>query len=99
MAAARPRSEASPGLLRMVGFNPCAANRISRLADIVAEYPSHDIIVLCGTQQKSSGDVIEDEVIIDNFRGYRFGYKRGPRVSPSCGATIRVKKSRFYKHS
>ncbi|CAK0907469.1 unnamed protein product, partial [Prorocentrum cordatum] len=38
MAAARPRAEASPGLLRMVGFNPCAANRISSMLTELQNY-------------------------------------------------------------
>ncbi|CAK0870856.1 unnamed protein product [Prorocentrum cordatum] len=33
-------------LFRMVGFSPCAENRNSRLADIVAEYPTHERVTL-----------------------------------------------------
>ncbi|CAK0799761.1 unnamed protein product [Prorocentrum cordatum] len=90
---------AASGLFRFVGFNPCAASRVARIADIVAEYPSHDAIVLGGTQLRSTGEHVEPERIVDSFRCYQFGYKRRPLVTPSCGITILLKKSRFQKHS
>ncbi|CAK0803709.1 unnamed protein product, partial [Prorocentrum cordatum] len=82
------------GSYQLAGCRPLA-----RIADIAAEYPSHDAIVLGGTQLSNTGELVEPERIMDSFRCYQFGYNRGPPVTPSCGISILLKKSRFPNHA
>ena len=87
------------GLLRAVQYNPCAARSHERLVDIACCIPNRDVYALIGTQVMSFGQIVNDTRAVQKTWSIEFGYKRGPLISPSCGITFLLKRSRFSRSS
>ena len=88
-SAARPG-----GLLRIVGYNPCAASTYERITDIIHELASNDVSGIIGTQRRGKVQV-EEFFTIGRHNVYHFPQCGHALTNKSCGCTICVKRTRL----
>eukprot|EP00959_Pyramimonas_sp_CCMP1952_P065829 1374435-Pyramimonas_sp.AAC.1 len=75
--------------MRILTYNPLAANTVERLVDISDELKDWDIILLCGTQEWAGPEAVR-KVMLPNHWCLRIGARKGKYITKACGLAILV---------